>query len=35
MNIRIDDIQKIGIEITGNLEVKIEIDQEEIKIEVS
>ena len=34
MNIEMDDVQRVGVEIAGNLEVKIEVDQEEVRIEV-
>ena len=33
-NIRMDDVQGVGVEIAGDLEVEIEVDQEEIGIEV-
>jgi hypothetical protein len=34
MNIGTDDVQEVGEEITGNLEVEREVDQEDIEIEV-
>ncbi len=35
MNIRMDDIQRVGVEIMSNLEVEIEVNQEEVEIEVN
>ena len=34
MNIRTDDVQEVGEEIVGDLEVEREVDQEDIEIEV-
>ena len=33
-NIGMDDVQGVGVEIAGDLEVEIEVNQEEIEIEV-